>query len=330
MSAAGGAPSRWRRLLFWVLVADLVGLAVVLGVLLLGESSRATLLVLYAPRHPLLAASVAGLVLAPLTGSSRRRRRALVAVFAVLTLLVLFPVMGLTLGRERTAASARPIRIASYNVFFGKAGRAELVEEIAAMPVDLVVIQAAYGSLGDKLRERLPDRVVKQEGELAIVSRFPVREVKVPPPLPGGTPAMFLEVVVDTPSGALRVFDLHAYSPRHALFDGKATELNVAQREAQVAACVLAARREVPPFVIVGDTNLPVLSGIAREHFAGLTDAFAEVGTGFGWTFPAKHPWMRIDRALGSEGVRFLSVRVAPRGASDHRALLVDVEVEGG
>jgi endonuclease/exonuclease/phosphatase family metal-dependent hydrolase len=39
---------------------------------------------------------------------------------------------------------------------------------------------------------------------------------------------------------------------------------------------------------------------------------------------------MRIDRVLGSDGVRFLAVRVGPRGASDHRPLFVDLELTTG
>jgi endonuclease/exonuclease/phosphatase family metal-dependent hydrolase len=80
--------------------------------------------------------------------------------------------------------------------------------------------------------------------------------------------------------------------------------------------------------VIVGDTNLPPLSGIGRRRFGAFRDAFEAVGFGFGYTFPAKLPWMRIDRVLAGPGVRFLSARVGARGASDHRSLRVDLELE--
>jgi vancomycin resistance protein VanJ len=322
---ASSAQSRWRRLLFWAIVVEIAAIVLFIGALLLGEHSRPTLVLTYLPRLPLLVAAMAGTIMAPLT---RRRVRLQVMIQVVLGLVVLFPVMGFTVATTRTVQ--RPVHLASYNVFFGKAGGPALVEELAAMPVDLLVIQAAFGSLGEKLRERLPDRTVRQDDELVLVSRFPVRSVEVPPPLPDGTAAMFVKYVVDTPGGALRICNVHPYSPRHALFGDRETGDNIAQREGQIAAAVAAARSDVPPFVIVGDTNLPALSAIARRHFSGLTDAFADVGFGFGYTFPTRRLWMRIDRVLGSDGVRFADVRVAPRGASDHRAIFVDFELAPG
>jgi endonuclease/exonuclease/phosphatase (EEP) superfamily protein YafD len=309
-------------LLFWAIVLQIAGVVLFIAALLLGESSRPTLVLLYAPRFPLLVAGATGALLAPLT---RRTVRLLVALEVVLCVVVLFPVMGLAVAPSRPAE--QPIHLASYNVFFGKAGRSALTDEIAAMPADVLVIQAAYESLSERLRERLPDRTIRQDNELLLVSKFPVRSVEVPPMLPDGTPPMFVKYVIDTPGGALRVFNVHPYSPRHALFGDRETGGNMAQREGQIAAAVAAAQNDVPPFVIAGDTNLPALSAIGRRHLSGLTDAFADVGLGFGYTFPAKRPWMRIDRVLGSDDVHFADVRVAPRGASDHRAIFVDLEL---
>jgi endonuclease/exonuclease/phosphatase family metal-dependent hydrolase len=240
---------------------------------------------------------------------------------------VLFPIMGLSVSSSRSAS--QPVRIASYNVFWGHGDRTKLFDEIAAMPVDIFVSQASFGSMGEKLKERFPDRNVRQEGELLIMTRFPIRKVDVPPALPDQTDVLFVKYVVETPAGDLRIYNVHPFSPRHALFADEETAANITHREQQIAAAVAAARSDVPPFIIIGDTNLPPLSSIARRHFDGLKDAFDEVGFGFGYTFPARRPWMRIDRALGSDGVRFLDVRVAPRGISDHRTLFVDLELMG-
>jgi vancomycin resistance protein VanJ len=317
---AGGAG--WRRLLYWAIVLEVVGIALFLVVLLIGEQSRLTLISLYLPRHPLLLGAVLGAALAP---QCRRRVRLLVGVNVALAVVILFPVMGMSMSMSRSTDKA--IHLASYNVFFGKAGRPALIDEIAAMPSDVIVLQAAFGSMGEKLSERLPGRTVRQDGEFIIVSKFPVRAVDVPPKLEGDTPPMFVKYVVETPHGTLRVVNVHPYSPRHALFGDNETGNNIAQREAQISAAVAAARADVPPFLVAGDTNLPMLSAIGRRHFSGLTDAFAEVGLGFGYTFPTKKPWMRIDRVLGSDRVRFADVSVGSRGASDHRPIFVDFEL---
>lgn len=323
--AADSSLSRWRRLLFWAVVLEMAAVVLFISVLLFGEQSRLTLTVVYLPRLPLLLAASLGALAAPLT---RRKVPLLVAIQVALCLVVLFPVMGMAVGRSRPAE--RPIHLASYNVFFGRAGRPALVEEIVAIPADIVVLQAAFDSLGEKLRQRLPERTIRQDGEFLLVSKFPVRTVEVPPHLPDGTPAMFVKYVIDTSSGPLRVYSVHAYSPRHALSGDREPDDDIAQREGQIGAAVAAARSDVPPFVIAGDTNLPALSAIGRRHFDGLTDAFADVGFGFGYTFPTKRPWMRIDRVLAGAGVRFADVRVGARGASDHRALFVDLELTPG
>ena len=331
-------PGRWsrvRRLLYWAIVLELAGIALFLLVLVIGEQSRLTLISLYLPRQPLLAAAILGALLSPLARNAaapperqKRRLRALLAIHAILALVIVFPIMGVRFGSSRPPTrDGATIRLASYNVFFGKLGRPALIDEIVAMQADIIVLQAAFGSLGERLKERLPDRTIRQEGELVLVSRFPVRTVEAPPPLGKNEPAMFMKYVIDTPTGALRVVNVHPYSPRHALLGGDASGDNIADREAQIGAAVDAARSDVPPFVIAGDTNLPPMSGIGRRRLAGLTDAFTEVGFGFGYTFPAKRPWMRIDRVFAGDRVRFLDMRIGPRGASDHRPVFVDLEL---
>ncbi|MBX3259244.1 MAG: endonuclease/exonuclease/phosphatase family protein [Labilithrix sp.] len=309
---------RARKLAYAVVLLQLVAVASFLVMVLLGERSRLTLIALYLPRHPLLAGAALCALLAPFT-----RRRLLVPLQLGVCLVVLFPVMGLQVSIPSRADGER-IRLASYNVFFGRLGRAELADEIVAMNADIVLVQAANGSFGELLRARLPEHTIHQEDELVLVTRYPLRSVEVPPKLDEDTPVMFMKYVVETPAGALRLYNVHPHSPRHALFSGEETQANIANREAQIQAAFTAARSDVPPFILAGDTNLPVLSSIARRHVGGVTDAFAEAGLGFGYTFPAKRPWMRIDRAFGSDGVRFVDARVGPRGASDHLPLFVE------
>lgn len=316
---------RGRALLRVALVIQLVGVVASIGLLTLGERTHPSFFALYVPRHPLLVASACAMV-----ASIALKRRGLIASQLVVLLVVLFPVMGMRVTSPAAPKSAeRTVRLATYNVFFGKAGRPQLLDELASMPADIIVLQAGYDSLRDRLRERFPDRTVRMDGELAIVTRFPVLDVDVPPVLPGDVKPMFVAYLLRTPDGPVRVFVTHPFSPRNALVDrDEAWNVDVARREAQVAALVAAARKPGPPFVIAGDTNLPTWSAIARREFAGLDDAFEQAGLGFGYTFPAKRPWMRIDRVLAGPGIRFTSARVGPKGASDHRPLFVELEIE--
>ena len=228
---------RGRRLLFWAILLQLFGVVLFVAILVVGERSRVTLIALYLPRQPLLVAAVAAALLAPLT---RRRVRALLLVQTVVSLVILGPVMGLNLSGA--AHADRPLHLVTYNVYFGKLGRPALLDEIAAMPADIVLLQATYDSIGDQLRARFPDRFVRQDHELVLLSRFPIKTVTVPPPLADGERAMFVEYVVDTPSGPLRLFNVHPFSPRQALFEDENTGANIDHREAQIETVVRAVR----------------------------------------------------------------------------------------
>jgi endonuclease/exonuclease/phosphatase family metal-dependent hydrolase len=320
---------RARRLALWIITIELIGFVVYIGALLLGESSRLTMIALYLPRQPFLVVAVLGAIVAPFTRWREGRSwltgsRALAAVHVVLVFFVLFGVMGFCIGGSRE--STNRIRLASYNIYFGKLNRPALLDELAAMDVDILVLQATYDSLGD-LKQRFPDRATHRVDDFILVSRFAIKSVEEPAPLADGELPKFVCYVLETPAGPLRVYNVHPFSPRHALFDDDETKNNIAHREAQIEAAVWSARADGPPFVIVGDTNLPPWSAIARRHLGRFHEAFADVGFGFGYTFPAKRPWMRIDRAFAGDRVRFLDARVGARGASDHRPIFVDFEL---
>ncbi|WP_169927781.1 endonuclease/exonuclease/phosphatase family protein [Labilithrix luteola] len=318
------APLRWaraRRVLFWAIVVELACFAFFLAILGIGERSRVALLALYAPRQPVLVATVLAAVVAPLT-----KRRLLVGLQGVACLIALFPVMGLHLGGAR--ASEFPVRLASYNVFFGRLGRPALLDEIGAMQADIILLQATYSSMGERVKARFPDRSTHECDDFLLITRYPIVKVEEPPPLADGTPAKFVGYVLETDAGPLRVFNVHPFSPRQALFDDDQTNDNIRHREEQIAAVMAAVRRDDIPFVIAGDTNLPGLSATGRRYLGDLHDAFDDVGFGFGYTFPAKRPWMRIDRAFASDRIHFVDARVGKQGASDHRALFVEFEID--
>lgn len=311
-------------MLLAAIVLQTVGIGLFSGALLVAERSHASFFALYLPRQPLLVIAIAAAILASLL-----RHRALVASQLAVTLLVFFPVMGGRVAFPPAPSSAeRVVRIATYNVHFGKDGRPLLLDEIAAMPADIIVLQATYDSIGDRLRERLPDRTTRQDGELVLVTRFPILQVDVPDQLPGDVRPMFVKYLLETPAGPLRVLNIHPFSPRNALVDrDEAWAVDVARRAAQVAAVAAAAREPGPPLLIAGDTNLPHLSAILRHELGDLNDAFHQAGVGLGYTFPAKRPWMRIDRVFAGPGVTFTGTRVGPKGASDHRPLFVELEI---
>jgi endonuclease/exonuclease/phosphatase (EEP) superfamily protein YafD len=80
--------------------------------------------------------------------------------------------------------------------------------------------------------------------------------------------------------------------------------------------------------VIAGDTNLPGLSHVLHRYLSRYQDGFAKAGWGFGYTFPTRPrgPWMRIDRIVASDELRFVRFRVGRSLASDHECVVADLQ----
>ena len=82
------------------------------------------------------------------------------------------------------------------------------------------------------------------------------------------------------------------------------------------------------PVLLCGDFNdTPVSYALSALRSAGLTDAFAEAGTGFGGTYIGDLPPMRIDYILHSEEFEALRVEVGEAVLSDHRWVQADVQL---
>lgn len=73
------------------------------------------------------------------------------------------------------------------------------------------------------------------------------------------------------------------------------------------------------PFLVCGDFNTTPDQWVHAHLARGLTDTFAAAGRGFGATYHARLPLVRIDHILASPHWRVVSARVLRDGASDHR-----------
>lgn len=305
-------------------IANLAVVASALAaLLLLGEHTRPTFFLLYLPLHPFAASSALLLLLALLLRAHRLSVASIVAL-----LVALFPLMGLRVGRSREAHGPR-LRLLTYNILYAKLDRSALVAQIAGAQADVIVLQASRTSFANnELKAALPGYTVQADDEFVLATKLKILDREFPYRFPDDSLVGYVRTTLEGPTGPFRVIDVHPQSARQGLMDRANLANDVEIRRRQLGAAVEAAARGTEPVIIVGDTNLPPLSAVARKALAPYRDAFDEVGAGFGYTFPAKLPWMRIDRALGGPGIRWLAVRVLPRGASDHLPVVVDFEVE--
>lgn len=170
-----------------------------------------------------------------------------------------------------------------------------------------------------------------QGGEygIAVLSRLPVRgdrvvpmAVEPPQERAGGSyePRGMLVVELEGPTGPLHVVNTH-------LDAGRADHYRLQEIE-QLAALADSLRGLGGSVVLGGDLNAePDSDVIGRLRRAGWRDAWRECGSGDGLTFPAAGPVKRIDYLFISDDLRCVRAEVLSTDASDHRPLLVVLEV---
>jgi vancomycin resistance protein VanJ len=341
-----------RTLSATLAIGYLVSLVLVAAALRLwGERAWATTVGLYLPR--LGWALPLPFVIAALAIFGPRR---LLFAMPLALLLVLFPLMGLRLGigalsASGTYAGRAGLRVLSFNVGSDNAVPPAVAVILAAKP-DIVLVQEHEPGLVQPLTAALPAFHTHVEGQFFLLSRYRILDVFLPPKLdvPGSEPrsARFVRYTLETPLGPIDVFNVHPVSPRQGmeevrgngllyelrkghLFRPEAAQALVANavlRRLQVQAVASEAARSSRPVIIAGDTNLPGLSWIFAGALARYRDGFAEVGRGFGYTYPASRPWMRIDRILTNERLAFRRFEVVPDRASDHLCVWAELVPE--
>lgn len=246
-----------------------------------------------------------------------------------------------------TPRGATPLRVLSFNIHGGRArgsydaGLDQIVAEITAWDPDVVLLQEVHRFRRDSgfddqpalLGRRLgmtvvfgrnftrppegPGRPVRESGT-AILSRLPIIESgnQPLPRYPGQEQRGLLHATVTVGDQEVRVYNTHL---QHT-----AGNIRIVQARA-VRDLVTAAGGA---FVLGGDLNatpeakpLSVLAKIA-------TDPWPSVGVGEGLTVPPRAPRRRIDYVLHG-GAPWVATQAQAlfSAASDHRAVLVDLEL---
>ena len=323
--------------------AVLYPLALVTVALLLrfvGERWWLTGVALYLPRLPL---GLPLVVLVPALWLQKLRRWLVTQALAAYVLL--FPLLGLVLPGWHSKSTAPSVRILSYNVNSCQAGYAAVANAVLREEPDIVVMQELIGDarpLVALLAPKYPTVDVSEQFVMA--SRFRLR-AKTKPPVVNylgylNTPHV-VRYEFDTPLGPLAVVSVHPISPRKAIralqrgvrgfpwarsgTDEWQRGGNAETRAFELGRALDLAREEKLPVVIAGDTNLPKLSPLLGRLEDGYRDGFERAGWGFGYTFPSRIAWLRLDRILASPELDFAGFGVDCGRASDHRCVFADV-----
>jgi vancomycin resistance protein VanJ len=141
-----------------------------------------------------------------------------------------------------------------------------------------------------------------------------------------------VRATVSAPFGRFHVVGVHFHTALHgetlwrqSVRVPRYLDAAGAVRSAQAEDLLSWTRELDAPVIVAGDFNTPPFGSI----YGGLTgryrDAFAEAGRGWGYTYPARLPLLRIDYIFHSTAWSTLSAETAPPAGSDHRAVFAEL-----
>jgi len=263
------------------------------------------------------------------------------------TLVALF-FTGTSCAHLPAGAGAQHLRVMTYNIRAGNGDLATTAETIRALSPDVVALQevdvhwSARSNFADQATElgqrlkmqvrfaHIYDLPPAREGDprrefgVALLSAFPIvsssnrvitrlstqEEQPIPAPMPG-----FLEASLDVGGTTVRVFNTH--------LDYRSDPSVRAQQVHDMLGYIGDASA---PTVLMGDLNATPDAPELQPLRALLHDAWSD-SWGPGFTYPSEKPEKRIDAVLVSSHFRVRSAKVPATLASDHRPVVVELEL---
>lgn len=268
-----------------------------------------------------------------------RRRPATVALLAVPAVLWLwaYGTAFLPPGGGAPAARRADLRVATLNTYVRAPGPGQVLDLVEDTQPDVLLLQELFEPRVRRLEQRLggtyPHREVVPSpgvGGVAVFSRHEIVETR-PVGDPTARSRSTAVVVLDVTGTRIQVVPVHLLSPCPTCGTSVLgrSELEVDVRRAEVTA-VLEALDPGRPAIVGGDLNSTARSEPYRRlAAAGFSDPQREAGSGLGATWPTHRgpgALLRIDWIL-TRGLRPAAAWVGPPGASDHRPVIVDVNL---
>ncbi|MFB7470504.1 endonuclease/exonuclease/phosphatase family protein [Kitasatospora sp. NPDC056184] len=253
-----------------------------------------------------------GLVLPPVLLCAALRRAPAAAcaggVLALVWAVVFGPV--LLAGGTAGATGGPGLTVVTHNVNAANSDPAGTARALLAAGPDLVALEevtdAALPAYRGVLDKALPHYA--RTGTVALWSRYPVTESRRLVIDPGWNRSLRAEV--RAPGGPVAVYVAHLASVRTTVA-GFAT----AQRDRDIAALAEALDGEpLRRVLLLGDLN----TASGDRALAPLTDRLTRAATGFGFSWPAAFPVVRIDHIL-TRGLTATDTWTLPATPSDHR-----------
>jgi len=226
---------------------------------------------------------------------------------------------------------------------------------VEAQKPDIIVYQEAGKEAA--YAKAYPNMHVRGLDEFTLISRFPILKAEILPIQGLNYHPLVMRAVLDWEGKDLVIYNIHLSSPRDelqpmamggmlsVLFGRKGgygdtlkTKSDNFWKHQQAMAAEIAkrAKAETAPTIIAGDFNVPnhgMIYGMFRKDF---TEAFEEVGGGYGLNFPGFTrnpltgfgPWLRLDNIFSNGQLRPLECEAEPGRRSQHRSMVATLELK--
>jgi vancomycin resistance protein VanJ len=259
-----------------------------------------------------------------------------------LPLLCLLWVVGPVMGYCWHGSSPPPnvpgihLRIMTYNIKGGSRGdTAAILRDLETFHPDVLQTQDSASVLNGPLGKALANWKVSISGQYIIASRLTptnaeARSISFP-----GSNHHCLRATLTVQNRPITLINVHLLSPRDGLISVRhrnvdGIEANTDQRLYEAKMLVTAVRNEKGPLILTGDLNAPVQALVCRYLFdAGLRDAFAEAGRGYGYTYgqttKVRQPYVRIDHIMVNSPWQVLDCWTGNTTGSDHIPVIADL-----
>ncbi len=242
-------------------------------------------------------------------------RRSLLAVACVLIAATVWGVQFWPHLQPREATGDTAFVIASENIMGGNPRPSDAANALAATDADVVAVQKFDDRGKEAVKDTFEAKYPHSEtvSTVGVWSKLPLLN---PKPLTLGLSwARALSVDIETRAGQVRVYVVHLDSVRPGDTTGRDMMLST------LADTIRADNS--PRIVVIGDFN----AASTDRKFAQLTQIAPEVHSsdfGFGFTWPAPFPVVRLDHAL-VKGLESVSSRILDDNGSDHRGFTVSL-----
>jgi len=302
------------------------------------ERSWLTILLLYLPQHWI---GVPGAALA-LWALARKQPKLLLWNMLGLAFFV-FYFLGFNIPLRKGSTPAGPrLRVMTYNINYGSRGAAQIIKVVRAARPDVLCLQEtrAYQKWPDpvpELQRLLPDWHMARGSEVTTLSRFPIVAQRTHA-MPIKTGRVILETQIAVKKRRFSVFNVHmstassganyAESRLRQMFGlpiYASSTADIRRRQTKILMSVTS--KVSGSQIVMGDFNNPPRGLVYRELTGRFHDAFHAAGWGWGYTFRADLPVLRIDYIFLGPGIRASRSFVPAMSASDHRPLVAEISL---